>query len=137
MKAKIKRKIKKPNKTLIKQLKADRLLDGFSGVIAWFAKRKILASLSIMTLSFAAGAIFVLRLSEPIGNSEIYNYAAQRARLAEQGIKTFSQQVIDVASPVFAALVKDNRDDSELSPKEIAARKEKLKIYLENKNSPF
>ena len=78
-----------------------------------------------------------MHLKAPIGNSEIYNVTAQRVKLAEQGIKTFTQYVVDITSPVFSALALNSRDDGEFSDKEIALRKEMLKNYLENKNSPF
>lgn len=128
MKEKTKREIKSIEEAVSK---------GYVDIIGWFEQHELITILYVIVLSFAAGVIFVMRFSDPIGNSRIYDATAQRARLAEQGIKTFSQQVIDVTSPVFAALVKDNREEDGFSKKEIAERKEKLKEYLEERNSPF
>lgn len=123
---------------LVKLVEATGVGEGYSTTVAWFAERMLLASFALAVVSFAAGTMFVLRLSEPIGDSVVYNAAARRAALAEEGVKVFSQQVIDVASPVFAALVKENREpEVDLEAVELAARKDKLRTYLKSKNSPF
>ena len=138
LKAKTKRKIKKGTKLVTKLVESTGIPHGYSVTIAWFAERAMLASLTLIVLSFASGVLFVLKLSEPIGQSEVYDEAAKTAELAEQGIRVFSQQVIDVASPVFAQFVKDNRSPEEdLGAKQLAERKQKLRVYLESKNSPF
>lgn len=137
-KAKTKRKIRKGTKLVTKLIESTGIPYGYSTTIAWFAERAVLASLTLIVLSFAAGVMFVLKLSEPIGQSQVYDEAAKKAQLAEDGIKVFSQQVIDVASPVFAQFVKENREPEEdLDAKQFAERKAKLKKYLESKNSPF
>jgi hypothetical protein len=110
---------------------------GYSASVAWFAERIVLAGIFIAAVAFAAGALFVLRLSEPIGDSHFYNFVSNKSRLAQEGIKVYSQQVIDVASPIFSKLVKDNRESGDLQAKQLAERKIKLKKYLESKNSPF
>lgn len=122
---------------LVKIVEATGIGEGYSASVAWFAERMLLASFALAVVSFAAGSMFVLKLSEPIGESFVYNAAARKAQLAEEGIKVFSQQVIDVASPVFAALVKENREEEDPQATEIAARKEKLKNYFLSKKSPF
>ena len=137
MEVETKRKIRKGTKIVTKWLEATGIPDSSSASMAWFAERTVLAILCLMVLSFASGVFFVMRLSEPIGNSVVYNAAARRAELAEQGIKVVSQQVIDVASPVFTALIKGSRDEKELLAEELALRKEKLKQYLASYNSPF
>lgn len=137
-KAKTKRKIRKGTKLVTRLIESTGIPYGYSTTIAWFAERAVLASLTLIVLSFAAGVMFVLKLSEPIGQSQVYDVAAKKAQLAEDGIKVFSQQVIDVASPVFAQFVKENREPEEdLDAKQFAERKAKLKKYLESKNSPF
>jgi hypothetical protein len=137
-KAKTKRKIRKGTKLVTRLIESTGIPYGYSTTIAWFAERAVLASLTLIVLSFAAGVMFVLKLSEPIGQSQVYDEAAKKAQLAEDGIKVFSQQVIDVASPVFAQFVKENREPEEdLNAKQFAERKAKLKKYLESKNSPF
>lgn len=137
-KAKTKRKIRKGTKLVTRLIESTGIPYGYSTTIAWFAERAVLASLTLIVLSFAAGVMFVLKLSEPIGQSQVYDEAAKKAQLAEDGIKVFSQQVIDVASPVFAQFVKENREPEEdLDAKQFAERKAKLKKYLESKNSPF
>jgi hypothetical protein len=134
---KTKRKIKQGTKVVTKLIEATGLPYGYSNTVAWFAERAVLAALCLIVLSFAAGVMFVLRLSEPIGNSIIYDAAAHRASLAQDGIKVFSQQVIDVASPVFAAFIKENREPEEVPVDQLAIRKEKLRLYLKSKRSPF
>lgn len=137
-KAKTKRKIRKGTKLVTRLIESTGIPYGYSTTIAWFAERAVLASLTLIVLSFAAGVMFVLKLSEPIGQSQVYDEAAKKAQLAEDGIKVFSQQVIDVASPVFAQFVKENREPEEdLNAKQFAERKAKLKKYLDSKNSPF
>ena len=137
LKAKHKRRIRKGTKIITKFFEATGLPHGYSVTLAWFAERMVLACIVLMTLSFASGVLFTARLAEPIGNSDLYNAAVHRANLAEQGIRVFSQQVIDVASPVFLALVTSSRSDEELQKEVLAMRKEKIKIYLESKSSPF
>lgn len=124
-------------KFLVKLAEVSGISEGYSNTVAWFAERLILASLLLAVLSFAAGSMFVLRLSEPIAHSVAYDAAARRARLAESGIKEFSQQIIDVASPVFGQLIEDNREEVDPAAEQLAIRKQKLKTYLESKNSPF
>lgn len=129
--------IKKASKLLVKFVEATGVSEGYSTTVAWFTERVLIASLALAVLSFAAGSMFVLRLSEPIADSVVYDAAARRAQLAEDGIKVFSQQVIDVASPVFAALIEENREEVDPQAEQLAIRKEKLRAYLESKNSPF
>ena len=136
LKAKTRRKIKKGTRLVTKLVESTGLPYGYSTTVAWFAERMILASLCLIVLSFASGVMFVLRLSEPIAESDLYNTTAQNAQLAEDGIKVFSQQVIDVASPVFLSLLTETREE-EVKPDQFAVRKEKLRAYLESKNSPF
>lgn len=137
MKAKIKQKIRKGNKLFTKMIESIGIPSGYSGTIAWFGERVVLAFLLIAAVSFAAGALFVLRLSEPIGESHFYSSVSNKAKLAQEGVKTYSQQVIDIASPIFSALIKDNRDEVDPQEEQLAVRKEKLKQYLESKHSPF
>lgn len=111
--------------------------EAYATSFAWFAERVVIASLTLMVLSFTAGIMFVLRLSEPISQSNLYNGASERAKLAEDGVKVFSQQIIDVASPVFAAFVKDNHEERDIEAERLAIRKERLKTYLTEKHSPF
>jgi hypothetical protein len=134
---KTKRKIKKGSKWVASLIEATGIPHIHSTTVAWFTERVVLAAVCLIALSFAAGVLFVLRLSEPIGNSVIYDAAAARALLAEDGIKVFSQQVIDVASPVFAAFVKDNREVEDVAVSQLVIRKAKLKEYLAGKRSPF
>lgn len=134
IKSQTKRKIRKGTKLVTKLIEATGIPDGYSATIAWFAERMVLAFLCLMVLSFALGVVFVLRWSEPIGNSKFYNAAATTT---EEGIRTFSQQVIDITSPIFAAFVKDNHEKPDTNAEQIAERKTKLKTYLENKHSPF
>lgn len=137
LKAKTRRKLKQGTRFVTSLVESTGLPHGYSATVAWFAERMILAGLTLIVLSFASGVMFVLRLSEPIADSHLYDATARNARLAENGIKVFSQQVIDVASPVFLALVEENREQEEVKPDQLAVRKEKLKTYLESKNSPF
>ncbi|HYF05161.1 MAG TPA: hypothetical protein VEA59_03230 [Patescibacteria group bacterium] len=109
----------------------------YSTTVAWFAERMVLATICLMTLSFSAGALFVLKLVEPISNSAAYDIATEKARHLEEGIKTFSQEVIDIASPVFTAFIKEYRYQGEITMDHLAVRKEKLRKYLTEKKSPF
>lgn len=129
-----KRKIKKGTKLVTKLIEATGIPSGYSTTIAWFAERAVLAALCLMVLSFAGGVMFVLRLSEPIANSEFYSTAAATT---EEGIRVFSQQVIDITSPVFTQFVKENREVKEVAVDQKVIRKAKLKTYLESKHSPF
>ncbi|HEX3099474.1 MAG TPA: hypothetical protein VHQ41_00690 [Patescibacteria group bacterium] len=122
---------------LTKMIEATGVTEGIATTVAWFAERMVIAAFALAVVSFAAGSMFVLKLSEPIGDSSVYSAAAFRARLAEDGVKVFSQQVIDVASPVFASLIEDNREPETPKVDQLAIRKQKLKAYLETKNSPF
>lgn len=138
LKAKTKHKIRKGTRVVTRLVQATGLPAGYSATVAWFAERMAIAGFALIVVSFAAGAMFVMRLAEPIGDSKLYSTAAEQALLAEQGIRVFSQQVIDIASPVFASLIKDNRNnEAELAAAEKAARKDKLRAYLASKNSPF
>jgi hypothetical protein len=136
MKLKYKRKLRKGTKLVTHLIERTGIPAGYSNSIAWFAERAVLASLTLIVLSFAAGAMFVLKLSQPIGESQLYGVVSDRARLAEEGVVVFSQQVIDTASSAFASLVKDNHVEV-VQPDQLAIRKEKLKTYLESKKSPF
>lgn len=129
--------VKKASKLVVSLVKATGVQEGYATTVAWFTERVLIASLLLAVLSFAAGTMFVLKLSEPLGDSEVYTAAARRAALAEEGIKVFSQQVIDVASPVFADLIKENREEVDPQAAQLAVRKEKLRAYFESKNSPF
>ncbi len=140
MKPKTKRKINRPKKqaNMLTGLgEATRIPQGYAKSMQWFAERMVLAFLLIATVSFAGGALFVLHWSEPIAESHAYAIVSDKSRLAQQGIKTFSQQVIDVASPLFGDLIKQTRDQRDLVAEQFAYRKEKLKAYLLSKNSPF
>ena len=138
MKAKIKRKSKKANKVFVMLVETSGIPKAYSSSVAWFAERVVLAILLVSAISFAAGALFVLRLAEPLGDSQVYGAITHRARVAEDSFKVYSQQVIDIASPIFAALLNDNRKETvDLAAVELAARKEKLRTYLASKNSPF
>ncbi|MBP9686758.1 MAG: hypothetical protein KBD66_03085 [Candidatus Doudnabacteria bacterium] len=134
LQVKTKRRIRKGTKVVTKLVEATGIPDGYATTIAWFAERATLAALCLMVLSFAGGVLFVLRLSEPIANSALYNVAATTT---EEGIRVFSQQVIDVTSPIFAAFIKENREERDVAGEQLAARKEKLRAYLKNKKSPF
>ena len=125
------------SKLLVSIVEATGISSGYSNTVAWFAERMLLASFLLAVLSFAAGSMFVLKLSDPISDSIVYNAAAVRAQRAEDGVKVFSQQVIDVASPVFGAFVKENREEVEPEVDQVVIRKEKLRSYLTSKKSPF
>lgn len=131
---KTKHKIKKGTKIVTRLIEATGIPYGYSNTIAWFAERAVLAMICLMVLSFAGGVMFVLRLSDPIANSELYTAAEATT---EEGIRVFSQQVIDITSPVFTRFVKENREVVEVPVDQRAIRKEKLKAYLESKKSPF
>jgi hypothetical protein len=134
---KTKRKIKKGTKFVTGLVEATGIPEVYANSIAWFAERAAIASFALISLSFAAGIMFVLRLSEPISESQFYNDAAQSAQLAENGIKVFSQQVIDITSPLFTAFVKENREIRDIEAERLVVRKIRLKAYLESKRSPF
>ncbi|MBX4188020.1 MAG: hypothetical protein KW793_02690 [Candidatus Doudnabacteria bacterium] len=111
---------------------------GYAASIEWFAERMILGGILLAAVAFAGGAMFVLYLSEPIGDSQFYSVVSNKAKLAQDGVKVFSQQVIDTASPIFGALVKENRSkEQELALAQLKIRKEKLRAYLLEKRSPF
>lgn len=137
LKAKTRRQLRQGTKLVTSFVEATGIPHGYSETIAWFAERVFLASFVIIAMSFAAGVLFVLRLSEPLAESHFYTAASNRAALAQDGIKVFSQQVIDVASPVFAAFVKENREVADIEAERLVVRKERLKAYLTDKNSPF
>lgn len=137
LKRKTRRKIKKGTRIVTDLIQMTGIPESYSSTIAWFAERMVLASLTMMVVSFTAGAMFVLRLSEPIANSAFYDETAKTAHLAQDGVRVFSQQVIDVASPVFAAFVKDNREERDIEAERLAVRKERLRTYLASKKSPF
>ncbi len=136
LKEKIRPKIEEES-VVEKIIETTRIPQAYATSHAWFAERVAIASFALMVLSFASGVLFVLRLSEPIGDSQIYSTAAARAEHAQEGVRVFSQQVIDVASPVFAAFVKQNREVKDIEAERLAIRKERLKAYLESKKSPF
>jgi hypothetical protein len=132
-----KKAIRKGNKLFAKAFEASGIPEGYSGTVSWFAERAVLAVLLLGSLAFAGGALFVLHLSEPLGDSQFYDMLATRAQLAQNGIKVYSQQIIDMASPIFGGLIKDNRDQRDLAAEELAVREAKIKAYLESKGSPF
>jgi hypothetical protein len=109
----------------------------YSATTEWFADRLILAFLTIGAVAFAAGSLFVLRWAQPLGDSQFYGVVYTKTREAQEGIVVYSQQVIDVASPVFSLLVKENREVVEPPVDQLAIRREILKKYLASKNSPF
>jgi hypothetical protein len=109
----------------------------YSATTEWFADRLVLAFLTIGAVAFAAGSLFVLRWSQPLGDSQFYGVVYTKTRQAQEGIVVYSQQVIDVASPVFSLLVKENREVVEPPVDQLAIRRESLKKYLASKNSPF
>jgi hypothetical protein len=138
LRRKTKRKIKKASKIVTKLVEATGIPMVYSTSAAWFAERLILASLCLIALSFATGVMFVLRWSEPIAESPLYDGISRKAALAQEGIAVYYQQIIDTASPVFANLVKDNHDpDADIAAIDLTARKAKLKAYLISKHSPF
>ena len=135
---------RKGSRFVTKIVESTGIPEGYSATVAWFAERLVLASLCLSVASFAAGVLFVLYLSEPIAESHAYDIISSKATLAQQGIKVYSQQVIDMTSPIFATLVKQNRriennvdEEAELLAARLALRKEKLKLYLQSKKSPF
>jgi hypothetical protein len=125
------------NRLFTSLIEATGIPHGYSASIAWFAERMLLAMLCIIALSFASGVLFSLYLSEPLGESKLYDSISSKARLAQEGIVTYSQQVIDVASPIFGSLIKENREGEDLVAEQLALRKAKLKSYLLSKKSPF
>jgi hypothetical protein len=127
----------KGNKLFAKAIEATGIPEGYSDTVSWFAERVVLATLLLVSLSFAGGVLFVLRLSQPIADSEFYDILATRAQLAQNGIKVYSQQIIDMASPIFGGLINDNREQRDLAAEELAVRKAKIKAYLQSKDSPF
>lgn len=137
LKYKTRRKIKKGTKFVTNLVETTGIPEVYANSIAWFAERALIASLTLMVLSFSAGIMFVLRLSEPISESTLYNGAAERAQLAQSGIKVFSQQIIDITSPLFTAFVKENREVRDIEAERLVVRKIRLKTYLESKRSPF
>lgn len=152
MKAKISKKTrKKPSKKVHRRNLTDNLSQltsdighatgipqGYAASLEWFAERMILGGVLLAALAFAAGALFVLKLSEPIAESQIYTNISYKAGQAQEGFKTFTQQVIDVASPIFGSLVKENRaPEVDVAAEQLKARKEKLRVYLQGKKSPF
>ncbi len=137
MKSKIHRHIRHGTRIATSILEASGLPHGYANSVAWFAERMVLAAVCLAVLSFAAGVMFSIRLAEPIVRSAAYNDALIRTHYATQGVRVYSQQVIDVVSPVFTAFVKDNRDTKDLAANERAARKEKLRAYFTQKKSPF
>jgi hypothetical protein len=137
MKAKIKRKIRKGNKLFIKAFRATGIPESYAATAAWFAERAVLGALCLSALAFAAGALFVLRWAEPLGQSQAYEVVYSRARSAQEGIKSYTQHIIDVTSPVFLALIRDNREEEDPEAERLALRMERLKAYLESKKSPF
>jgi hypothetical protein len=110
---------------------------GYAKSVEWFAERIILAILLVGAMCFAAGALFVLHLAEPLGESQAYGVISNKARDAQENVLVYTQQVIDIASPFFTDLLKANRHEPDLEEERIAAVKEKLRAYLSSKNSPF
>lgn len=135
-KAKTKRHFRKGTRIVTRLVEVTGIPHGYSSAVAWFAERMVLAGICLAVLSFTAGVLFSVRLAEPIVQSQAYNDALIKTRYATQGVKVYSQHVIDIASPVFAALVKENRTE-DLNAKQMAERKQKLKEYLESKKSPL
>ncbi|HYE22640.1 MAG TPA: hypothetical protein VD998_03555 [Verrucomicrobiae bacterium] len=132
-----KRTIRKGTRFVTRLIMATGIPEAYSESIAWFAERMALATLCLFAASFAAGAMFVLYWSEPISESQFYEGVTRGARVTQEGIKIYTQQVIDVASPIFGGLVKENREERDLVAEQLAERKAKLKAYLESKKSPF
>jgi hypothetical protein len=135
---------RKGSRMVTKMVEATGIPEGYSATVAWFAERLVLASLCLAVASFASGVLFVLYAAEPIAESHTYEVLSSKASLAQQGIKVYSQQVIDMASPVFASLVKENRrvedeliTEAELLAAQLTERKNKLKASLASKKSPF
>jgi hypothetical protein len=123
--------LKKGSKFITKLVEATGIPSAYSSVVAWFAERVILAGILIVSTSFVSGVVFTVYLSEPIVDSQAFNLVNMKARAAQQ-------QIIDIASPLFSALVKENREpEVELQKVELAERKSKLKNYLTTKKSPF
>jgi hypothetical protein len=135
---------RKGSKIATRMVESTGIPEGYSATVAWFAERLVLASICLAVASFAFGVLFVLYLSEPIAESQTYEVLSSKARLAQEGVKVYSQQVIDMASPVFASLVKENRrvedeliTEAELLAAQLTLRKDKLKAYFTAKKSPF
>lgn len=125
IKKEIKRKIRKGNKLFIRIAEATGIPHGYSATAAWFAERVLLGSAVLAAVAFSAGALFVLKLSDPIGNSHFYEIVSSRARLASQSFLEFTN------------LVKENHEERDFAAEELVARKNKLREYLKSKKSPF
>jgi hypothetical protein len=128
---------KKGAVVIAKAVETTRIPQGYSVTKAWFADRMILYACFLLTVAFSSGVLYTLYLSQPIGESRAYEVISSKARFAQEGIMVLPQQMIDIASPLFGSLIRDNRDEGELLAEQLAARKEKLKAYLASKNSPF
>lgn len=129
--------IHKGNKFFIKAVEATGIPAGYSDTVAWFAERMVLGTACLIAISFASGVLYTLYLAEPIADSEFYGSVSSKAVLAQQGLKTYSQQIIDIASPIFLSLINDNREEVDPEAEAFTLRKEKLKAYFTGKNSPF
>ncbi len=121
--------VKKGSRLATKLVSATGIPEAYSETTAWFAERLILAAVCIATASFASGVLFTVYLSEPIGNSQAYDYLASRAAVAKE-------QFIDFASPIFEKLLADNYEDK-IKKAELDKRKQQIKEYLLGKQSPF
>ncbi len=130
MKAKIKRNFRHGTRLVTNLVEFTGLPQGYATTVAWFAERMILATLCLVVLSFGAGVIFAVRLSEPIVASKFFNETIIQTKYAQR-------QVIDVFSPVFSSLIKANHDDADIAADTKAERKEKLRAYYTSKGSPF
>ncbi len=99
----------------------------YSETVAWFAERVFLGAICIATAAFAFGIVFALYWSAPIAETQTYNFIADQASIAKS-------QFIDMASPVFQKLLRDNYMDEDV---ELDKLKAQLKEYLTSKKSPF
>jgi len=127
--------VKRSTKTIKRLVEATGIPEDYSTVVAWFTERLILVAICIAVTSFSLGVLFDIYLSPPIAESQTYNLLTVKADKASEGLKNYTQQIVDIASPLFSRLISDNRED--IDQKQLTERKEKIKKYLLSKNSPF
>ena len=116
---------------MVAVVRATGIPQAHSHVVAWFAERLILVGIIIAAGAFSAGILFNIYLAEPIGDSPAYNFLVKKTEIAKE-------QIIDIASPIFAKLMLDNRQSqADLQAQAQAGRKAQIKEYLASKDSPF
>jgi hypothetical protein len=94
----------------------------------------VLGTAFLMSVAFALGALFATRWSEPIGESQVYDQVSTQVSTT---VSSAQEKLIDVLSPIFGTLVKENRHEEDIAEQERLARKDAIKIYLKSKKSPF